>query len=159
MNEDEHKKGYVLKELERCEHCGQKLVISEVKQTRYRSCPSINVKLGDKAKEDTIIPVKFGINKGDIISRYWIMPFLILMSIYGTLLILGIDLLKFIPIFPLKIPILSNPNSAPFISIFLRGLILIGLWIFVIPTFLYKSIKLFKWYNSVKHTLRRMNYE
>mgnify|MGYP001615598896 FL=1 len=85
LTEDEKEKGYFLSELERCKKCGQKLVMAEVKATRYRSCPLVQVKLGDKAKEDITIPVEFGVNKSSITRWYWIGPIFLYCLTYISL--------------------------------------------------------------------------
>lgn len=90
MSKAEKKTGYYLDEIERCSHCGQKTVISEIQETQYRSCPIIDVRLSDKAKEDLIIPIKFGVARAQF-YKGWIGFILILC---GYLYLFNITLIK-----------------------------------------------------------------
>jgi len=158
LTENEKNKGYILKELERCRKCGQKLVIAELQATRYRSCPSVKVKLGDNAKEDIIIPVEYGINKSDITRRYWITPILFFCLIYITILMTtGFDFISWLTNklnFGIAIP--SQANG--YIYWIIIGMLLVFIWLIFIPIHIYGTYKLFQWYNSVKHTLRKVKY-
>lgn len=55
------------KEVERCPHCGQPVVVAEVCETRYRSDPVFKIRLSNPAPYDLEIPVKFGFKKRDLI--------------------------------------------------------------------------------------------
>lgn len=152
LTEDERNKGYVLRELERCKHCGQKLVLAELKQTRYRSCPSIEVKLADPAKKDISIPVEFGVNKSDIINHYWSTPIIVFITIILTLILFGVNILE-------KISISGNSYEVPsIISISILFLLLSFLWLYLVPRTCYKTYKLFKWYYKVKPTMKKTRY-
>lgn len=158
LTDDEKKKGYVLRELERCKHCGQKLVISEVKQTRYRSCPSIEVKLGDPAKEDTVVPVEFGVNKSDITNMYWATPLLIIGCVWLSLIfLLGHDPLS---AFAMEHPIVNFSDSTSLIIAWVLKIALVGfIWVLFIPTLLFKTYSLLKWYYQIKGSLRKSPYK
>jgi len=163
LTDDEKEQGYAMceghgkvkqveySEFERCDKCEQKLVVAEVKQTRYRSCPSIKVVLGDKAKQDVVVPVEFGVNKSDITARYWFIPILIGGSILSTAVLLGWE----IPPISLGFTIPNIGSTVTWIlNIFLVGFI----WLYFMPQYLYKTYKLFTWYNSVKAQMRRTKY-
>src|SRR3990167_1861783 len=47
LNQAERKQLWKLKEIERCNHCGQRTTIAEVKETHYLSCPIIGIRLSD----------------------------------------------------------------------------------------------------------------
>lgn len=148
LTEDEKKKGYVLKELERCNNCGQKLVIAEVQATRYRSCPSINVRLADKAKEDVVVPVKFGLNKSSIHTRVVLTLFVVVASaIFTAQLFLGFS----IPTITATIP--------KAVGIITVGLLLTVLWLWFIPRDIYSTFKTWQWYQSIKHSLVKNVYK
>ena len=158
LTEDEKNKGYTLNELERCGKCGQKLVIAELRATRYRSCPSVKVKLGDKAKEDIIVPVEYGINKSDITRRYWYTPLFIFLLIYMTIMVTtGFDGLRWLTgKLSFGMTLSAQPNGYFYwITI---GIFLTLIWLLFVPVHLYGTYKLFRWYNSVKHTLRKVKY-
>lgn len=150
LTEEEKNLGYQLKEIERCEHCGQKLVIAELAETRYRSCPDIKVRVADKAKEDLVIPVKYGVRKGQILF-FLINPFILdFIFIYIVLhLFFNINLFSFMSI--------SNFSLIPKIFLYL---ILTAFFLFLCHTFIsshYRAYKLFKWYSKVKPTLKKIN--
>lgn len=148
LTDKEKKKGYELVEIERCPHCGLKTVIAEVAETRYRSCPDIKVRVSDKAKEDLVIPVNFGVRKGQIIAGI-VIPF-----IFDALLI------YFFMVNFYGVNILNNLTSKiisvlPGIGYFVIGtLMLFCLHIIVLAH--YKGYKIFKWYSKVKPTLREV---
>jgi len=64
LDEDERLEEY--DEVERCSHCGQPAIVAEVKSTKYRSCPLVEIELSNPATQDLIIPVNFGFNKWDV---------------------------------------------------------------------------------------------
>ena len=68
-----------LEEVAPCPHCGQKLVVSEVCTTKYRSCPLVEITLSTPVDTDVVIPVKFGFNKWQLANTVGM--FLLLMSI------------------------------------------------------------------------------
>lgn len=82
MLEENPDKKIEWEEYERCPHCGQKAVVATVSETRYRSCPSIAVKLSDAAKEDVVIPVEFGLIKKDVRNAIWL-PFVVAGVTFG----------------------------------------------------------------------------
>jgi hypothetical protein len=150
LTEEEIKNGYTLEELEKCEHCGQRLVIAEVAETRYRSCPDIKVRVSDPAKEDLKIPVDFGINKTDVVAGMW-----------AWAVIDGL-------IIAMLLPVLFNLNWGQWLAqkivAFTPSPILTAmLWVSVaVCSFLvsitlvkihYKSYRLWKWWNEVKDTV------
>jgi len=49
-----------------CGKCGQKVTVAQVRQTRYRSCPKVEVELSSPAPENLLIPMQFGVNRDDI---------------------------------------------------------------------------------------------
>ena len=156
LTKNEINKGYILRELERCDKCGQKVVISELKQTRYRSCPSIKIKLGDKSKENVIVPVNFGVNKSDITSSYWVTPLLILISLYGSLLILFPTTFSLNNIHYASVSISSL--TVKIIQYSIIGVVLAFLWLYVIPKKIYGFWALHKWYKHIKPTLKKNKY-
>lgn len=160
LTKEEKEQGYVLRELERCKHCGQKLVIAEVEQTRYRSCPSINVKLGDKAKQDLVVPVQFGVNKADITSSYFVVPIFLSIIVLGTLSLLGINWTKYLTFALDKIPnVTFSAGASSVITIVVTALFLGFLWLYMVPLMLYKNIKLLQWYYQVKPTMKKSPYK
>lgn len=162
LSEDEKLQGYHLSELDRCKKCGQKLVVAEVKQTRYRSCPSVNVKLGDKSKEDLIVPVEFGFNKSDVMACWWLYPIMIGMCAIFTASIFGYNpvvfdlsdsavqgmLAKIIPVAILK--------TLTYIVI---GLVLATIWLYLIPKMIYKGYRILSWYYKIKPFVSKSPYK
>lgn len=84
LSKAEKKAGFYLDEIERCSHCGQKTVIAEVKETTYKSCPIIGVKLSDKAAEDLVIPVKFGVARAQFYKGFFGFATLVILWFYIT---------------------------------------------------------------------------
>jgi ribosomal protein S27AE len=159
LTDDEQKKGYELQqvkleEYERCTRCGQKVVLAEVAQTRYRSCPEIHVKLADPAKADTTVPVEFGVNKADIIT--WPM-----VAVFGILSIVWITIAMMWPNWAIG---LLGTGSGPLINTPLwvgnamRAVLIIFLWVFLVPRLIYKPITLIRWYKSVKKDMKVSKY-
>ena len=147
LTKEEIDQGYELEELERCGKCGNKVVIAEVAQTRYRSCPDVWVTLGDVAKENLVIPVKFGVNRSDILTAYWLPPVCVTGLFLVTIDFLGIW----------TIPRVGD-GALPFFTILIGG-ILGWVWFYYIPKGVYKNYKLIQWYNSIKHSLKVNPYK
>lgn len=153
LTPEEKKLGYQLKELERCNHCGQKLVIAELAETRYRSCPDIKVRVADKAKENLTIPVTYGVRTGQIRS-FLIFPLILdLILVYSVLTYVG------------AIPhswldgIFSNSISLlPKVLLWAIGLPIVLLCFVLVSHFYisthYRAYRLYKWYSKVKPTLK-----
>lgn len=57
-------------EIEKCDHCGQPIIISQVTTTKYRSCPVVAIDLSKPAPEDLKIPVRFGFDSGQVWTIY-----------------------------------------------------------------------------------------
>lgn len=157
VTEEEKRQGYKMQkveltEFERCVKCGQKQVISEVRQTRFRSCPEIHVKLGDKAKANTVIPVTFGVNKADVVIRPMINAFFVFFTIWATLIFFGVDMTWLAPIGAINIGIPAWIGRALFVVIF--G----WLWVYMIPRQVYGTIKLIQWYKRVKNGMKLSKY-
>lgn len=72
-------------ELEKCSTCGKSIVVSEVREIQYRSCPRIGVKLSHIVDQDVIIPARFGIHLPEIRDT-------VFMCSVGMGLILGFSL-------------------------------------------------------------------
>lgn len=146
LTDKEKKKGYELVEIERCSHCGLKTVIAEVAETRYRSCPDIKVRVSDPAKEDLVIPVDFGVRKGQIIAGI-IIPFIF------DFLLIYLFLSTFYNFNPLN-HFFTKPllTVLPFVGPFLLGLIML-FFLHIAILAHYKGYKLSKWYTKVKPTL------
>lgn len=145
LTEEEKLANYKLEEVERCSKCGLKTVIAEVAETRYRSCPDIRVRVSDKAKENLVIPVKFGVRKAEITHTFYSIFIMDFVFIYAVLSF----------IFP-EINILSSTMNKIVGYNHIIGYISIGLVaLFCINVFIvlhYKGYKLFKWYNQIKST-------
>jgi len=149
LTKEEKEEGYVLNEVDRCPHCGLKTVIAEVAETRYRSCPDIKVRISDPAKENLVIPVKFGVRKGQILFTMFT-PFvfdifliwILLTFKYPSLNILGESINKLVQ-FNIIIGIVM--------------IVPVALFVFHIGVLChYKAYKLSKWYKSVKQTLEKV---
>lgn len=156
--EEETNKGYklqkvILEEFKRCNKCGQKLVLSEVKATRYRSCPSIKVKVGDKAKNETVVPVQFGFNKTDITRLYWTLPVIFLIFIWWSLNMLGINIM---PSF--NISFLSSTSAINTAKI-INWLVFIMIWGYIVPVMIFKIYSILKWYHQVKPYVTKSPYK
>lgn len=127
-------------EEERCPSCKRKIVIAEVSETRYRSCPEIAVSLSDPAPNDIKIPAKFGIRIKEIRDRF--------------LTTIGVDA----GIGLIVCLIYYNPPTYslnPYSVVQLICLISLGiLSISPLPILNYQSYKLWQWWRSVKATLR-----
>jgi hypothetical protein len=157
LTEEEKKQGYVLKELERCKHCGGKVVIAEVAETRYRSCPDIRVRVSDKAKENLVIPVKFGIRRPEIRARLIFTIFINVVMLFIILnLLFNVDLLGgFGKAVNLGIThIIPSNMIGKIISYSLASL---GLLIFLhfMVTINYGTYRMYSWYLKVKPSLRK----
>lgn len=152
LTKEEKEGGYVLNEIDRCPHCGLKTVIAEVAETRYRSCPDIKVRISDPAKENLVIPVKFGVRKGQILFTMF-MPFILdiflvwaVLSIkYPQLNILGESVAKLIQFNYIFSILLIIP-----VCLFMCHILVLSH---------YKAYKLSKWYNFVKPTLEKVEDE
>lgn len=153
LTKEEKNLGYELEELERCDKCGNKIVIAEVAQTRYRSCPDVWVTLSDIAKESIIIPVKFGVNKKDILTAYWLLPITITGLALITIDFLGIKILPTIATGQISIA------TGQILFTILFGAMLAALWLYFMPRLIYKNYKLIQWYNTIKHTLTKNPYK
>lgn len=151
LTKNEKKLGYTLNEIEKCKHCGQKLVIAEIAETRYRSCPDIKVRVASKAKEDLKIPVDFGINRSDVIygMTAWIVLDLITVFLVFSM-ITG---------FSLATPLNNFFSSMPSTVMKTICWVLIGfmglMWFVAISRIHYKAFRLWKWWNEVKHTVTK----
>lgn len=149
LTKEEKKLGYKLEQLESCKHCGQRLVIAEIAETRYRSCPDIKVRVADKAKEDLRIPVDFGINKSDV---YFGMTFWIIVDA-----VIVYTIINSVTGWNIGIPINNAFNAIPStIMMILLTPIFIWLmfWVTIhIARIHYKAYKLFTWWKQVKHTV------
>lgn len=161
LTEQEKAKGYRLTELERCKHCGQKLVVAELAQTRYKSCPSISVKLGDNAKEDLVVPVQFGVNKADITSIYWLTPIFYLTIILATAMLLGYDFATIAANWIVNVipSIQIGQLGGDILAWILRILCLGFLWLFIMPMSIYRNYKMLQWYNKVKKDMTKVEYK
>lgn len=153
LTKEEKKKGFTLEEIERCKHCGQRTVIAEIAETRYRSCPDIKVRVADKAKEDLRIPVDFGINKTDVYVGMWswlvvdvILAYVVLNSVFKW------D--------PIAKGLGAITSAAPtFVSYGLMlplVIIATGIATISIAQFHYKAYALWKWWREVKHTVTKI---
>lgn len=152
LTEDEKNKGYVLEELERCKECGSRVVIAEIAETRYRSCPDVKVRISDKAKEDLIIPIEFGIRKSQVYTQLIFPLILDLLFIYAFLEFFGISFFDKLGIFPLFeiFPLIVKISLGLLIGIFFLHCLVFSH---------YKLYKLYKWYNKVNPTLKKVkNY-
>lgn len=123
------------REEERCAHCSKKLVIAEVSETRYRSCPEISITLSDPVKEDTKIPATFGIVRNDI---------------YNNLVSTIVFNVGFIFIFYTLLEF-KNPFELANVLV-LAAAMFSAIWF--LPRQNYKAFKLWQWFNSVKNTLK-----
>jgi len=159
---EENDKGFKMveyEEFQRCEKCKQKLVISEVNQTRYRSCPSIKVKLGDPAKTDTVVPVHFGVNKKDVIAAYWVYPMLLILIGVLSLDLMGFEVLSMIGngfasvISPFVAGSQFPSAVGDILSKILIGLLLAFFWILWVPRLVFKGYSMIKWHQQVKKYL------
>ena len=153
LTKEEKKQGFRLEEIEKCKHCGQRVVIAEVAETRYRSCPDIKVRVADKAKEDLRIPVDFGINKKDVYFGIWAWTILDAARIYVILN----TVFKWDPLAKgIGAATTTFPNFMLYgvllpLSIFgtVLCLVVIGQWH-------YKAYALWKWWREVKHTVTKI---
>lgn len=82
----EKKQRYYLHTISRCNECGQKTIIADVRETHYRSCPIIQVKLSDKATEDLTIPVKFGCARASFYAGF--LRYFFVLILYILMLVL-----------------------------------------------------------------------
>lgn len=154
LTEQEKKQGYTLEELDMCEHCGQKLVIAEVAETRYRSCPDIKVRVADKAKEDLRIPVDFGINLSDVRGGM-IWSWVLLDSMIALMI-----LVQFFHVKPMDWISLPGKLMVVYLPHWLLWLILVPLLLFFSVWFLvivgkihYKAYRLWRWWSEVKSSV------
>ena len=154
LTDEEKRLGYQLKELERCEHCKQKIVIAELAETRYRSCPDVKVKVSDPAKEDLVIPVQFGIRKGQVLLGM-VTPFVFdLLIVYMAITILHPTWNFFTSNIITEIAQKFKPIA--YLSLALIG----GMIVHIMAVSHYKGYKLFKWYNKTKSSLEKVkNYK
>lgn len=86
ITDEEKKKKWELFEIDRCDHCGQKTWIAKVEETHYKSCPIIKVGLSDPAKEDLIVPVKFGVARAQFYKGFINYIFFVGIVVGGLLL-------------------------------------------------------------------------
>ena len=77
LNNAERKQLWELNEIERCNHCGQRTTIAEVKETSYKSCPIIGIRLSDKTDHDLVIPVKFGVARAQFYRWFILYPLIL----------------------------------------------------------------------------------
>jgi len=169
LTDEETEKGFsmeavTLAEYERCPSCQQKVVLAEVNQTRYRSCPSITVMLADPAKVETVVPVQFGVNKSAITGRVSTTPWIVVAAIIGSSYIIWDRDVVLTPIITwlfsgLSVPTaVPGPGLMPVLVWVLKGALLIWLWLFAIPIVVYGNVKLAQWYASVKETMVKTKY-
>jgi hypothetical protein len=69
ITKEEKKQRVYMEEINKCQHCGRKEFVAKVEETKYKSCPSIGVKLAEPADRDLHIPVKFGLSTIDATVR------------------------------------------------------------------------------------------
>ncbi len=152
LTKQEKKLGYTLDEIEKCRHCGQRLVIAEVAETRYRSCPDIKVRVADNAKEDLKIPVDFGINKKDVMMGMWSWLFFDSVIVFvGFSAVTGFNLSEYTTPF-----ISAIPNWVKWIvGIPLVAWVLLML-IVMLSRIHYKAYMLWKWWRNIKPTLTKI---
>lgn len=110
---------------ERCDKCGGKVPLAEIKETRYRSCPLVTIRLNAPATQELNVPITFGIYRWQVLSMIWVLP----------------------AIFPFMALFLVATASLSL----LWGL---GTAALGPLYFLWAPRKLRKWYKSVKPTLR-----
>ena len=146
-------------EYEKCGNCGQKVVVAQVTQTRYRSCPKVEVELSHPVTEDVIIPMNFGINIDEIKS---ITKTREIFLVIASLMILMI----FCAYAPIFFPNMSDgiatwqPSEAVQLlmiqlsyGIMLPGLLFFMTFFLLVPL-LYASWATRKWWKSVEKTMK-----
>ena len=155
LTKQEKEQGYTLNEIKKCNHCNQRLVIAEVAETRYRSCPDIKVRVADKAKEDIYIPVDFGINKSDVFTGMfaWVV-FDMFLAVAAIQYFTKTDFINF---GINKIDAVVNIPNYMILPIIVILSLFFGLFLLVfLGRVHYKAYKLWKWWNEVKHTVTKV---
>jgi len=133
---------------ERCPECQRKIVIAEVAETRYKSCPEIQIALSDPVKNDLKIPARFGIRFGDVRGA-------IISAIFNDALIAILLCALLFPASLPKLPPLPQIDISTFISpTLLLGIAFALLGVYMLPRSNYNAYKVWQWYSSVKHTLK-----
>jgi len=122
-------------EEERCPHCNRKIVIAEVAETRYLSCPEIRVSLSDPVSEDVKIPAKFGVRVREIHER-------LLMVMLVNVLLLLTTYISWLAIYSLGSCLVSIG--------------IIALDLSFLPYLDYQTYKLWQWWRSMKATLQKV---
>jgi hypothetical protein len=146
-----------LEEYESCPYCHQKAVIATVKQTRYRSCPKVGVELSSPAEADVVIPVQYGIRKGDIKTQFWMAG--IIVGMIGFLWLSGLSLSRLRIATPLSLLLLQYTDIL-LSSLSLSACITLAfLTLFVCPLMIFRVYKTWIWYQSVKPTLLALKKE
>jgi len=156
LTKDEKNKGYVLTELERCKHCGSRIVIAEVAETRYRSCPDVKVRVSDPAKDNLIIPVHFGVRRGQILFGM-MFPFIFdVVLIWGALTLLYPNINVLGTWFHNGLAVIGGVNKIP---LYIIAALMFLFFAHITILIHYKGFKLFKWYSKVKPTLKEVKGE
>ena len=124
-------------EEERCPHCNRKIVIAEVAETRYLSCPEIRVSLSDPVPEDVRIPAKFGIRVREIHERF--LATILVDALLSLALWLSVSSLWYYPF----------ASGLWVISIVILGLL-------YLPRENYRMYKLWNWWRSMNATLQKV---